>query len=159
MSCIKGSKLSEAHKKAISEGHLRAIANGYKPNTNHLIKGWGHITEAQRAAAHKKTSDILRGRPQPMDKVTGAHTDNKAAKEWWFINKALGATIKGKNLSQLIRDNTDLFAHKDTHFKGSGCTATQCLRQLGRPRSDTGRIREMWKGWVIGYPEVSNASR
>ena len=150
MSCIKGSKLTDEHKKAISRGHLQAIASGYVPNTDGLIKGWGHITKEQRAVAIKKTADKLRGRPQPMDKSTGAHTNNKAAKEWRFTNKALGAEIKGKNLNQLIRDNSHLFTDKDAIFKGSACNAVVCLRQLGRARGDTGSIREMWKGWVIG---------
>lgn len=153
MSCIKGSKLTDDHKQAISRGHIRVIANGYKPSTDHLKKyqGWKHVTKAQRTIAIEKTRIIQTGRPQPMDKVTGAHTDNKAAKQWWFINKALGATLKGKNLNQLIRDNISLFSEQDTKFKGSQCTAVVCLRNLGRTRSDTGRIREMWKGWVIGY--------
>lgn len=146
----KGGTISEAHKKAMSEGMKNAFANGYKPTTDHLPKNFAHITKEQRQKAILKTSAKQRGRPQPLDKVTGAHENNKNGKEWHFKNVAKGVEIKGRNLSNLIREHAEHFNAEDTAKKHKGnCRAAICLRALTRKRSDTGKIRESWKGWSI----------
>ena len=86
-----------------------------------------------------------------MAKVTGAHTDNKAAKHWHFINTARGLEIKAKNLAQLIRDNAEIFGD-DAIFHGCYCRAATCLRALCKLRYDTGKARNTWKGWREAMP-------
>lgn len=78
--------------------------------------------------------------------------NNWAAKYWSFTNKALGKTIAGMNLTQLVRDNRDLFADFDLNWSHmeNRCRATHGLRSLHGINQRTGKpFAQIWKGWVI----------
>lgn len=89
----------------------------------------------------------MAGRPQRMDTPCGKHADHKNAKFWKFENKAMGKTIEGKNLNQLIRDNAELFDPDDLKWDTCGCNASRCLRTLKSPGKK--RTVNSWKGWMI----------
>jgi hypothetical protein len=149
-----GTKLSEAHKAAIASGIRRAIDRGWKPTGSTWRTGLAAITPECRERARAKSVEIMRGRPQRLDTVCGKHANNKAAKYWKFYNRALGKTLEGKNLNQLVRDNAELFEPKDLIWDTCGCNAVRCLRTLKGSKKQT--KNHSWKGWMIGVPETSN---
>ncbi len=78
--------------------------------------------------------------------------NNHRAKYWSFTNKALGKTIAGRNLTQLVRDNPGLFGPNDLNWSRmeNRCRATQGLRSLHCMNKRTGKPQaSIWKGWVI----------
>jgi hypothetical protein len=78
--------------------------------------------------------------------------NNWAAKYWSFTNKSLGKTIAGMNLTQLVRDNQDLFRAFDLNWSRmeNRCRATSGLRSLHGINQRTGKpYASIWKGWVI----------
>lgn len=75
-----------------------------------------------------------------------------AAKYWSFTNKALGKTIAGVNLTQLVRDNQNLFVHTDLNWSHmqNRCRATHGLRSLHGINQRTGKpYAQTWRGWTI----------
>lgn len=85
-----------------------------------------------------------------MDTVCGKHENHKNAKWWKFYNKALGKTLEGKNLNQLVRDNAELFDQADLNWDTCGCNAVRCLRLLKNSKKPI----YSWKGWMIGTPNA-----
>lgn len=145
-----GTKLSETHKQAIAEGIRAAIGRGWKPCSTNWRFGLAAITPEARQRQAKKASETMSGRPQRMDTVCGKHANNKAAKVWKFYNKAIGKTLEGRNLNQLVRDNAELFEPKDLNWDECGCNASRCLRQLKGSKKQ--KPNYSWKGWMIGTP-------
>ncbi len=125
---------------------------GSKLSADH-IKAVAIAIAAMTPEARQRRADnagrTMAGRPQRLDTVCGKHTNNKSAKWWKFENKALGKTLEGKNLNQLVRDNETLFDPADLQLSGSCCNAAICLRSLKYSKS---RTRDSWKGWVICTP-------
>jgi len=136
-----GTKFSVAHCKAIAEGLHRAMANGWRP-----IK---HTPEEHQRRVIM-AGQTMAGRPQRLDTVCGKHKDNKNAKWWKFENKGLGKTLEGKNLSQLVRDNENLFDPADVQWSKSRCRVEVSLRLLKCTKK---RTRNSWKGWVLCTPD------
>lgn len=152
MGIRKGTKLSDEHRRAISEGIRRAVDKGWKPNSTSWPLGLAAITPEARKRGAKKAGKSMEGRPQRLDTVCGKHSDHKNAKWWKFENKALGKVLEGKNLNQLVRDNEDLFDQEDMKWDRCGCKASRCLRTLKSPGKK--RTRNSWKGWMICTPNV-----
>lgn len=144
----RGSKLSESHRLAIAAGMRRAIESGYRPNTLHWRVGLAAITPEAKQRGAEAAALTNKGVPQRMDTAVGKHTNNIHAKWWKFYNKALGKTIEGKNLNQLLRDNVELFSPADLRWVGPNCNAGQCLRGLQSKKEP----RHSWKGWMLGTP-------
>jgi len=132
----------------------RASGEGQRPFTREDIqKGLDALktlTEEQKKERAKAAGDTMRDVPQPMDGLTGKHEWNCHGKYWHFVNKGLGAELKGWNLNQLIRDNEHLFDKKYLNWGRSGCNAAICLRQLTSKKTEKTRPRNSWLGWVIG---------
>ena len=97
-----GTKLSDAHRKAIAAGLRVARANGWTQNSSVWPIGLAAITPDDRKRGAANAGKTMAGRPQRLDTVCGKHTNHKNAKWWKFENKALGKTIEGKNLNQLL---------------------------------------------------------
>ena len=77
---------------------------------------------------------------------------------WAFKNTSSGATLKGKNLNQLIRDNLTAFKPDDVVWKGSRCRASKGLSSLTQINKKTGHpYLASWKGWfAISITEQPN---
>lgn len=145
-----GTKLSDAHRKAIAEGLRRAVDGGWRPNTTTWPAGLAAITPEARQRGAKNAGKTMAGRPQRLDTVCGKHSDHKNAKWWKFENKALGKVLEGKNLNQIVRENESLFDPADLKWDTCGCNAVRCLRLLKNSKKPV----NSWKGWMIRTPNV-----
>lgn len=127
---IKGSKITEAHKLAIS------ISRKGKPLT------MAH----RRALSQSQYRNDTAGIPKELHTKNGAKTNNVHAKQWHFVNKRQRLTIKGRNLNQLVRDNTEYFAYKDilVYHDTRQCNASTRLRLLSDKEEGAN-----WKGWAV----------
>lgn len=144
-----GTKLSDSHKKAIAEGLRKAVERGWRPNKTSWPVALAAITPEARQRRGVAAGKTMAGRPQRMDTVCGKHTNHKNAKEWKFYNTALGKTLEGRNLNQLVRDNSELFDPADLIWDTCGCNAVRCLRGLKNNKKNPS---SSWKGWMIGTP-------
>jgi hypothetical protein len=146
-----GTKLSDAHKKAIAAGLRRAVEKGWKPNGSTWPVALAAITPEARQRGADAAGRTMSGRPQRLDTVCGKHANHKNAKEWKFYNLALGKVLEGRNLNQLVRDNAELFDPKDLNWDTCGCNAVRCLRGLQNQKK---KPTYSWKGWMIGTPNA-----
>lgn len=66
--------------------------------------------------------------------------------KWWSIERHDGIVLEGKNLNQLIRENSQYFHPDDVIWNGSKCRASSGIRLLycGKPNNT-----KNWKGWGI----------
>jgi hypothetical protein len=145
----KRSPLTNEHKENISKGIKKSISLGlFTPKTGEETgrkKGYKRTDES-----NIKLSLATKGKPQNIEKSTGAHENNHKAKWWSFINKANGFILEGKNLSQLIRDNPHMFDDDDVLItKKNDCRASICLRQLMTKKTEKTKPKNSWKGWMV----------
>jgi len=146
----------DSTKQKMSATWKSKFANGYAPRKM-SDAGRERIAEAQRNVLPEerllraaKAGKTMTGRPQSMEKLTGKHSWNVHGKWWHFINRELGAELKGRNLNQLIRDNTHLFDSRHLVWGKSGCTAAISLRQLAFKGTKKTRTLGSWFNWVLG---------
>ena len=66
--------------------------------------------------------------------------------KWWSIERHDGIVLEGKNLNQLIRENSQYFHPDDVVWRGPKCRASKGIRQLYEGRVSNTRS---WKGWGI----------
>lgn len=164
-------KISEAQKKKWASGTRKANPKGYgKKISRALLKTYaaGLVTlppkdpeEMRRYQAMRDPVEMV-ATNQRLGKERFGHemkspickrgTKHWAAKHWSFTNKELGKTITGVNLTQLVRDNQDLFVHTDLNWSHmqNRCRATNGLRNLHCINQRTGKpMSATWRGWVI----------
>lgn len=96
---------------------------------------------------NKRLGKNRMGTEQPLG-ANGKWAFNIHAK-FWRIKAPSGLVIEGWNLTQLIRDNQELFSADDLVWKRGMCRASKGIRQLAERRADGRPKARSWKGWEM----------
>tara|TARA_R110000824_G_scaffold106208_2_gene250945 strand:- start:375 stop:1091 length:717 start_codon:yes stop_codon:yes gene_type:complete len=146
---------AEKRKLMIESGEMR-IAGRYRDREyfvemNKKISPEGR--EASRQALIKSSRERL-GMPITVGKNMKG-TANCHSKYWKIKNINTGVILEGMNLSQIIRDNLELFDEDDTKglINGHKCKVSFGISHIRRVYSKTGVSRD-WKGWIY-FSEVA----
>lgn len=143
-------KASIAMKLAYAEGRHAPTPPEHGKRIGKAWKKWAESNPEKFSEIRRAVGDKMKGRPQPPG-LTGACTEHWKAKEWAFITPD-NVLITGRNLNQLIRDNSHLFAPQDVIWKGSHCRASVGLNAL------YGKTSRSWKGWIIGHKPLKQSA-
>ena len=113
-----------------------------------------YFSSMQKKVDQEKLKEINRAngllkRGVPMtSEICKKGVSHHAAKKWVIKNVDTGVVLDGINLSQLIRDNINLFDKEDVSgiIDGFSCKATKRIGELRRKYNH--RVSRSWKGWV-----------
>ena len=160
-------KISEAQKRKWASGTRKPNPKGYGDKISASLKvahaeGRAHVPsyedsmKALKARDMDKVRDAAKrvakmniGKPMPLGRG-GKCADHHKARYWIIKNTALGVTLSGWNLNELIRNNAKYFDEHDLNWNGGHkCRASKGLRGLFEIRKSTGRPNALsWKGWI-----------
>ena len=144
---------SEETRRKISAGLKRAYKKGLFPDPVKATNFARKFVDKEKLREHcKKISKNNIGRPMPPG-PSAKGIDHHKAKYWIVHNVALGATLRGLNMSEIVADNPLYFDEYDLkNDKGSySCRAANRLRSLFSVRKNGKPVARSWKGWTTGY--------
>jgi len=138
-----GEKISQKLKQAHAEGRMHVITH------EAAMKGLAARDMNKVIEALKRSAKARIGVPMPPG-PSAKGVDHHKARYWIIQNVALGVTLEGLNLNELVRENSMLFNETDLNWNGGYvCRATKGIRNLFGIRKSTGRPSALsWKGWM-----------
>lgn len=147
-----------ARRKKISESR-----KGQKPTQATKDKlSKSRMGKKNTPVARAKISKALKGKKLPIehkekisDCLMNLGHEHPAAVDWFF-RAPCGTLVQGTNLCQLIRDNTHLFAPKDTEWvRGKSGPTCNAYSNLARVKYGA---RKSWKGWRLNSTLAASQS-
>jgi hypothetical protein len=140
-------KGAEKRKAMMKSGEMRVASRDreYYVGINKKISKEGR--ERTKRALLKLAKDRT-GKPMTTEKTMKGPA-NHHAKYWKIKNINTGVVLEGMNLSQIIRDNLDMFDEIDTKgiVEGGRCRASGGISYIRRAYLKTG-VSNSWKGWI-----------
>lgn len=130
-------KAVEANRPFMSE---RAKRHWRKQRPRYLKNARAAIAKGRQVLA-EKNFEPLRG--VPKSGVMAVGPENYHAEDYRFLSPD-GRRYIGRNISDFVREHTDLFAPRDLRWKNGSCNASKSLSAL---RPWYSRPISQWKGW------------